>query len=67
MKNKLQKTYLTNYNLMMAQDLWQTHYQVLLIILMKKLIKLTVNIYMVVKNVKFVELNAKIASAVLNT
>ena len=46
----------------MTQDLWQTYYQVLLIILMNKLIKLTVNIDMIIKNVKRLELNTKIVS-----
>ena len=30
-----QKPYLTDYNLLIAKDLWQTHHQVLLIILLK--------------------------------
>ena len=36
-KNKLQKPYLTNYNLSIAQDLWQADYQALLMILLKKI------------------------------
>ena len=28
MEKKLQKIYLTFYNLLIAQDLWQAHYQV---------------------------------------
>ena len=35
--------YLTNYNLLIVQDLWQAHYQILLIILQKELIKLNGN------------------------
>ena len=46
----------------MTQDLWQTYYQVLLIILMNKFIKLTVNTDMIIKNVKRLELNTKIVS-----
>ena len=46
----------------MTQDLWQAYYQVLLIILMNKFIKLTVNTDMIIKNVKRWELNAKIVS-----
>ena len=42
MEKKLQKLYLTDYNLIKAQDLWQAHYQILLIILLKELIKLNV-------------------------
>ena len=39
-EKKLQKPYLTNQNLLTAQDLWQAHYQILLIILLRKFIKL---------------------------
>ena len=46
----------------MTQDLWQAYYQVLLIILMNKFIKLTVNTDMIIKNVKRLELNTKIVS-----
>ena len=28
MKKKLQKIYPTDYNLLLAQDLWQSHYQI---------------------------------------
>ena len=35
---KIQKIYLTNYNLLIAQDLWQAHYQILLIIFLKEFI-----------------------------
>ena len=66
MEKKLQKTYLTNYNLLIAQDLWQAHYQVLLIILLEKFIKLNVNTNTLIKNVKLVELNTKIAIGSLN-
>ena len=31
MKKKLQKPYLTDKNLLITQDLWQTHYPILLI------------------------------------
>lgn len=67
MENKLWKPDLTNYNFLMAQDLWEAYYQVLLIILMNKFIKSTVNIDMVIKNVKHLELNTKNVSAELNT
>ena len=42
MEKKLQKLYLTDYNLLTAQDSWQVHYQILLIILLKEFIKLNV-------------------------
>ena len=67
MEKKLQKLYLTNYNLLIAQDLCQAHYQILLIILVNELVKLNVNMDIMIKNVKRVELNKKIGSAVLNT
>ena len=67
MEKKLQKLYLTNYNLLIAQDLRQAHYQILLIILLNELVKLNVNMDIMIKNVKRVELNKKIGSAVSNT
>ena len=41
-EKKLQNLYLTDYNLLTAQDLWQAHYQILLIILLKEFRKLNV-------------------------
>ena len=64
---KSQKLYLTDYNLLIAQDLWQVHYQILLIILLKELIKLNVNTDTLIKNVKLAESNTKITKTVLNT
>ena len=52
MKKKSQKPYLTNYNLFIAQNLWQAHYQTLLIILLNEFIKLTANINTKIKTVK---------------
>ena len=40
MDKKLQKIYFTYYNLLIAQNLWQVHYQILSIIFLKKNIKL---------------------------
>ena len=42
MEKKLQKKYLTYYNLLVTQDLWQAHYQILSINLLKEFIELTV-------------------------
>ena len=64
---KSQKLYLTDYNLLIAQDLWQVHYQILLIILLKEFIKLNVNTDTLIKNVKLAESNIKITKTVLNT
>ena len=65
MEKKLQK-YLTDYNLLTEQDLWQVYYQILSIIFLCEFIKLTVNKYTMMKNVKFAELNINIATALLN-
>ena len=46
---KLQKTYLTYYNLLIAQDLWQAHYQILSIIFLKEFMELNANMDMVIK------------------
>ena len=40
MEKKLQKTYLTDCNLLKAQDLWQAYYQLLLVTLQKEFINL---------------------------
>ena len=40
MENKSQKPYLTDNSLLVVQDLSQAHYQILLVNLLKKLIKL---------------------------
>ena len=66
MEKKLQKMYLTYYNVLIAQDLRQAHYEILSIIFLKYLIKLNVNTDMVIKNVKPAELNISLATIVLN-
>ena len=63
MDKKLQKLYTTSYNLLMGQELWQAHYQILL----KEFTELNVNANMMVKNVKLVQKNSKMAKALLNT
>ena len=67
MEKKLQKLYPADYNLLIAQNLWQGNYKILLIVLLKEFIKLNVNADMVIKHVKRGGLNTKIAAAVLNT
>ena len=52
---------------MIAQGLWQAHYQILPIIFLKKLIKLNVNTDTMMDTVQLVELNMKYATAFLNT
>ena len=39
--------YLTKCNLLKMQDLWQAHYQLLLIILLKEFIRLSANMDMI--------------------
>ena len=64
---KLQKLNPADYNLLITQYLWQAHYQILLIIFLKKILKLNVNANTMIKNVKLAELNTKIASVFLDT
>ena len=49
MEKKLQKVCLVDYKLLLAKDFWQVHYQILLIISLKKFIKLNVNMNMMIK------------------
>ena len=67
MEKKLQKIYLTYYNLLIVQDLLQTHYRILSIIFLKEFIELNVNLDMIKKNVKLAKLNIQIANVFLNT
>ena len=65
MEEKVQNMYLTNYNLLIAQDLWQVHYQILPIIFLKEFIKLNVDRDTLIRNLK-PELNVNIATVFLN-
>ena len=67
MEKKLQKLYLTYYNLLTAQDFWQVRYQILSINVLKEFIELNVNLDTMIKDVKHVELNISIATIFLNT
>ena len=67
METKFQKIFLTYCNLLVEQDLWGAHYQILAIIFLNKFIKLNVNKDTIMKNVKIVELNSKFATVFLNT
>ena len=62
MEKKLQKIYLTYYNLLIVQDLWQAHYQILSTDFLKEFIELNANTDIVIKNVKLVELNISIVT-----
>ena len=67
MEKKLRKIYLTYYNLLIAQYLWQAHYQILPIIFLKEFIELNVNSDMTTTNLKHVQFNISIATVFLNT
>ena len=67
MDKKLQKIYLTYYNLLIVQNLWQAHYQILSIIFLKEFIELNVNTDMMMKYVKLVEFNISIVTEFLKT
>ena len=62
MDKKLQKIYLTYYNLLIGQNLWQAYYQMVSIIFLKEFIKLNVNTGMMIKNVKLAALTISIAT-----
>ena len=62
MEKKLQKIYLTYYNLLIVQDLWQAYYQILSIIFLKDFIELNVNLDAMMKNAKLAELNISIVT-----
>ena len=57
MEKKLQKIYIIHYSLLIAQGLWQAHYQILSIIFLKKFTELTVHPDMMIENMKLAELN----------
>ena len=65
-EKKSQRLYLADYHLLTAQDLLQGPYQILLVLLLKEFIKLNVNMSMIMKNARRLELNTKNVSAVFN-
>ena len=66
MEKKLQKVYLTYYSLLIVQDLWQAHYQILSIMFLNEFMKLNISSNMMKKHVNPVELNISIATVFLN-
>ena len=66
MEKKFQKLYVTYYSLLIVQELWQVHYQILSLIFLKELIELNVNSDAMIKNVKHVELNICFATVFVN-
>ena len=67
METKLQNIYPTDYNFLIAQDLWRAHYQFLSIIFRKEFIELNVNMDMMIKNVELAELYLNIVNVFMNT
>ena len=67
MEKKLQKIYLTYYNSLIVQDLWQARYQILSVIFLNEFIKLNVDTGTVIKKYEIAELNINIATVFLNT
>ena len=66
MEKKLQKIYRTYYSLI-VQGFWQAHYQIFPRIFWKEFVEINVNINMMIKNVKHLELNISIVTIFLNT
>ena len=66
MERNNKKVYLTYYNLLIVQNLWQVHYQILSIIFLKEFKELNVNTDMMIKNVKLMELSIRIVTVFLN-
>ena len=66
MEKKLQKIYLTYYNSLIVQDLWQAHNQILSIIFLKEFLELNVYTDMMIENLKHVEPNVSIATVSMN-
>ena len=52
--------------LLIAQDLWQAHYEILSIIFLMGFIKLNVNVPTIIKNGKLAELNINIVTVFFN-
>ena len=46
---EITKPYVTDYNLLIAQEFWQVHYQILLIILLNEFMKLNISMNMMIK------------------
>ena len=59
--------YAAYYNLLSVQDLWQIHYKILSIILMKEFKELNINTDKIIKTVNHVEVDTEIVSIFLKT
>ena len=56
--------YLTYYNLLIAQNLWQAHYQILSVLFIKEFRQLIANRDMMIKYMKLLELYMKYVTAI---
>ena len=65
MEKKLRKIYVTYYNLLTAQDLWQAHYQILSIIFLKEFTKLNVNTDTMIKECETCEITYEVCDCFL--
>ena len=59
MEKKLQKIYLTYYNSLIVQDLWQARYQILSVIFVNEFIKLNVDTGTVIKKYEICRIKYK--------
>ena len=69
MKKKLQKPYLTYYDILIAQDLWQPHYQLIILLndnLTERISKLSCKYERGNKKCKTCGIKYKVVSALLN-
>ena len=62
---KLQKIYPSYYNLLIAQDLWQAHYQILSIDFLKEFVELNVNLDMTMKKYETCKIKYKYCNCFL--
>ena len=67
MGKNIQNIYSTDYSVLIAQDLWQAHDQILSITFLKDFLNLNVNMETTITKVKLAELNVNIAYVFLNT
>ena len=65
MLKTLQKIYTTYYNLLIPQDLWRGHYQILSIIFLKEFIKFNVNMDMMIKLAETCRITHKVCNCFL--
>ena len=63
---KSQKPYLTDYKLLVPQDLWQVHYRPILIILLNEFRKINVNTNITKEKCEICGIKYKIATVFLN-